>query len=1227
MSCHDNNMIENSESEESGSENELNDQEKIKLDPVKAENLKNGFTFGTTLKKDPVQEAYKKTQKQIYILLSRCIAYPFTTKQASDRGYRYMNINEIVLTKMKDKFKDYLDSPDNISSKDAVFIEAVNWFFSVFLMSKRAIEMTKSGGYTTKDFQHVFKKKIYQLVCQLPDDQEYSRMELLSEWITEYDEIVSQSSEEHDRRVTNTEGQLNKNQLYTLFQKILEVTSYEHKLLFNAMQLNNNDEQTAAVRRELENRSARVNSGERPPYLFIHHDMAAQYREEERKNVRGLQDKHTNPMKDMNQMQFDGSDKVGKSLPCKHDFVLNFNVEVEVMEVKGLPGIKGVQPERKAFCAMDIEGQTNKVLCTHLVSQKNPVWTNKAEFQTKQPLPSVRVCLRIESNNPLYMEGRPIGEILFKMKPETLSDKPKWDDLEAKVEVGQGGVALPNQAFGLQIKTCVKMDKPENMKLGGLLYIRGTSHWQKWKQRYIVLVKVGQIVFCLCSYKEKQATPNEMLTLEGYTVNYYSPDHQDCEEDAKFQFRLLKEGEEVTCGAKDSHTQQLWVNALYRATGQTTRPEKSDNIRGNDVNDIRKAGLDMLISKEPCKLDQDFLFRTLQHLTLEYRIKKESTACRGWLSTGQEFALMEYAERYGIRYLTVHLSYLKELVNYAEKGFVIDPNKFRDLFKNCCNYIQGKTSDDGVWTVTKEEFLEFHQVRAQLKTLLMQQITHFRNSFPFGRPDNALKTTIKLLEQVLTHKIELKVDLPDLLAYEEEEMTSLECRKQTMKCLEQGAYINYLQISQQTLRQLNMEQLEAPGLDDMIQLADACIEFLQETLEHYGEALNVYDRMMYEMNETFWRLYGVDMESVLVTHESGSRDILPLFHKLNAYFYEEQELRYGKFHMHLHQVFAPHIVSYLEKEESTLREELEDALERETWLNENCTEDFSCCAVLDIVAQVKNTQKLVAELRWPDKTFSEHLQSRTQKTTAEIFDCFVSKVYGVLQTYPRLQRNVITYNSVLPDEVCVMMNSCITVRIHANELCGNATNSNSSEYSYRTEINDLLTQRINVMFEFVCTQLSQCLDILLDKLSRYDKDSIFSHLYTIMGPKMAIVEPLFSYVRQNNVQMKQEIHPSSTSCLLLCWYNSLLTTIADWLTERENIDMHHFQLCAISTIFKTLFSEFSSQGLTEEQLRNATYRMIHNRIEYEETMNTLNIDTTRNYAYGYSDSSESESAD
>ena len=35
------------------------------------------------------------------------------------------------------------------------------------------------------------------------------------------------------------------------------------------------------------------------------------------------------------------------------------------------------------------------------------------------------------------------------------------------------------------------------------------------------------------------------------------------------------------------------------------------------------------------------------------------------------------------------------------------------------------------------------------------------------------------------------------------------------------------------------------------------------------------------------------------------------------------------------QVFAPHVVQYLEREECNLREELEEALQRETWTSDS----------------------------------------------------------------------------------------------------------------------------------------------------------------------------------------------------------------------------------------------------------------------------------------------------
>jgi len=55
----------------------------------------------------------------------------------------------------------------------------------------------------------------------------------------------------------------------TYFLQVLEVRKYEHQILFNAMQLDNADEQAAQVRRELDGRLHQVST--------MHHLASGQF--------------------------------------------------------------------------------------------------------------------------------------------------------------------------------------------------------------------------------------------------------------------------------------------------------------------------------------------------------------------------------------------------------------------------------------------------------------------------------------------------------------------------------------------------------------------------------------------------------------------------------------------------------------------------------------------------------------------------------------------------------------------------------------------------------------------------------------------------------------------------------------------------------------------------------------------------------------------------------------
>jgi hypothetical protein len=49
----------------------------------------------------------------------------------------------------------------------------------------------------------------------------------------------------------NADVIMSKEQLYDVFQQILNIKKFEHQIIFNSLQLENPDEQAAAIRREV----------------------------------------------------------------------------------------------------------------------------------------------------------------------------------------------------------------------------------------------------------------------------------------------------------------------------------------------------------------------------------------------------------------------------------------------------------------------------------------------------------------------------------------------------------------------------------------------------------------------------------------------------------------------------------------------------------------------------------------------------------------------------------------------------------------------------------------------------------------------------------------------------------------------------------------------------------------------------------------------------------------
>uniref|UniRef100_A0A3B5L9Q3 Ca2+-dependent activator protein for secretion b n=1 Tax=Xiphophorus couchianus TaxID=32473 RepID=A0A3B5L9Q3_9TELE len=540
-----------------------------------------------------------------------------------------------------------------------------------------------------------------------------------------------------------------------------------------------------------------------------------------------------------------------------------------------------------------------------------------------------------------------------------------------------------------------------------------------------------------------------------------------------------------------------------------------------DADRAQKHGMDEFISANPCSYDHASLFEMLQRLTLDHRLN-DTFCCLGWFSPGQVFVLDEYCARNGVRGCHRHLCYLRDLLERAENGAIIDPTLLHYSFAFCASHVHGNRPD-GLSTVKVDEKERFEDIKEKLRVILENHIVHFRYFFPFGRPEGALKATLSLLERVLMKDIVTPVP-PE------------EVKGVIRKNLEQAAQLNYQRIKDYAKIEGQKDQKDpenagrlvtpAKKLEETIRLAELVIEVLQQNQEHHAEAFAWWTDLMVEHAENFLALYGIDMDAALEIQSPESWDSFPLFQLLNDFLRTDYYLCNGNFHKHLQDLYAPLVVRYVDLMESSIAQSIHKGFERESWEPVNNGSGTS----EDLFWKLDALQTFIRDLHWPEEEFAKHLENRIRLMSSNMIENCVKRTRMAFES--KLTKSSKSTDFRISPSLCTMFNVMVDAKDQSAKLCAMEM---GQEKQLHSQIDELIEESVKDMIQLLVAKFVAILEGVLAKISRYDEGTLFSSFlsFTVKAaskyvdvpkPGMDVADGYVTFMRHSQDMLREKVN-------------------------------------------------------------------------------------------------------